>query len=226
MIDCFNYQCLCRGVNEGKPPYKCECVACPNRVTESHIIMSNRTLVQEEIKYLIVYIKYNLVSCVYCVYLYMDLIRYARRNGMNWKYEAIEKLKEYSAKKQSLKSIPEEMARLESAMQSIRSATADGTPVSGGGSGREDMMLSNIVHREELARSLEQAKKWVSLVDSGLESLSADEKKILSRFYISPARGNVDALCEELGVEKAQVYRRRDSALRHFTLCLYGQTES
>ena len=29
---------------------------------------------------------------------------------MNWKYEAIEKLKEYSAKKQSLKSIPEEMA--------------------------------------------------------------------------------------------------------------------
>ena len=170
--------------------------------------------------------KYNLISCVYCVYLYRDLIRYARRNGMNWKYEAIEKLKEYSAKKQSLKSIPEEMARLESAMQSIRSATADGTPVSGGGSGREDMMLSNIVHREELARSLEQARKWVSLVDSGLESLSVDEKKILSRFYISPARGNVDALCEELGVEKAQVYRRRDSALRHFTLCLYGQTES
>lgn len=145
---------------------------------------------------------------------------------MNWKHEAIEKLKEYSAKKQSLKSIPEEMARLESAMQSIRSATADGTPVSGGVSGREDMMLSNIVHREELARSLEQARKWVSLVDSGLESLSVDEKKILSRFYISPARGNVDALCEELGVEKAQVYRRRDSALRHFTLCLYGQTES
>ena len=51
MADCFNYQCLCRG-NESKPPYKCECVACPNRVTESHIIMSNRTLAQEEIKYL------------------------------------------------------------------------------------------------------------------------------------------------------------------------------
>ena len=96
---------------------------------------------------------------------------------MNWKYEAIEKLKEYSAKKQSLKSIPEEMARLESAMQSIRSATSDGTPVSGGGSGREDMMLSNIVHREELARSLEQARKWVSLVDSGLEVLTGDEHK-------------------------------------------------
>ena len=71
---------------------------------------------------------------------------------MNWKYEAIEKLKEYSAKKQSLKSIPEEMARLESAMQSIRSATADGTPVSGGGSGREDMMLSPCVKNLELKK--------------------------------------------------------------------------
>jgi hypothetical protein len=162
---------------------------------------------------------------VYCVYLYRGLIRYARRNGMNWKYEAIEKLKEYSAKKQSLKSIPEEMARLESAMQSIRSATADGMPVSGGGSGREDMMLSNIVHREELARSLEQARKWVSLVDSGLDVLTDDERKVLDRFYIKPARGNVDRLCEEFGIEKSQVYARKDSALHHFTICLYGCTE-
>ena len=41
---------------------------------------------------------------------------------MNWKYEAIEKLKEYGAKKRSLKSIPEEVARLESAMRSMQSA--------------------------------------------------------------------------------------------------------
>lgn len=51
MTDCFNYQCLCRP-NESKPPYECECVACPNRVAESQIIPSNRTLVQEAIKYL------------------------------------------------------------------------------------------------------------------------------------------------------------------------------
>ena len=81
---------------------------------------------------------------------------------MDWKREATEKLKRYNAMKQSLRSIPEEITRLESEMQSIRSATSDGTPVSGGGSGREDRYLSNIVHREELSRSLEQAKVWVS----------------------------------------------------------------
>ena len=144
---------------------------------------------------------------------------------MNWKFEAIEKLKQYEAKKQSLTSIPDEIARLESAMQSIRSATVDGKPVKGGGSGREDMMLSNIVHREELERSLEQAKMWVALVDAGLETLSAEERLILNRFYIHPAKGNVDRLCGELGVEKSQVYARKDAALHHFTISLYGCSE-
>lgn len=145
---------------------------------------------------------------------------------MNWKYEAIDKLKQYEAKKQALRSIPVEISRLESAMKSIRSATADGTPVTGGGSGREDMMLSNIVHREELERALEQAEKWVALVDAGLEVLGEDEHLILDRFYINPAKGNVDRLCGELNIEQATVYRRRDSALRHFTICLYGSTEN
>lgn len=144
---------------------------------------------------------------------------------MDWKREAVEKLKRYNAMKQSLCSIPEEIGRLESEMQSIRSATSDGTPVSGGGSGREDRYLSNIVHREELARSLEQAQKWVSLVDSALEILNPEELLILDRFYINPARGNVDRLCMELGVEKSQVYARKDSALHHLTLSLYGCTE-
>ena len=145
---------------------------------------------------------------------------------MTWKFEAIEKLKQYEAKKQSLRSIPEEIARLESAMQSIRSATADGTPVQGGGSGREDMMLSNIVHREELERALEQAQKWVALVDAGLDILSEEERLILDRFYVHSAKGNVDRLCGELGVEQATAYRYRDKALRHFTISLYGGTET
>lgn len=145
---------------------------------------------------------------------------------MNWKFEAIEKLKQYEAKKQSLTCIPEEIARLESAMQSIRSATADGKPVKGGGSGREDMMLSNIVHREELERSLEQAKMWVALVDAGLETLSAEERLILNRFYISPEKRAADWLAGDLGIDVKTVYRRKDAALRHFTICLYGGTES
>lgn len=145
---------------------------------------------------------------------------------MNWKYEAVDRLKQYEAKKQSLKSIPMEIARLESAMQSIRSATADGSPVSGGGSGREDMYLSNIVHREELERSLEQAQIWVDLVDAGLEILPEEERKILDRFYVHPEKGAADRLAGDLRIDVKTVYRRKDDALRRFTISLYGGTEN
>lgn len=141
---------------------------------------------------------------------------------MNWKYEAIEKLKGYDARKRSLASIPEEINRLESKFGAIRSASADGTPVQGGGSGREDALLSNLVHREELKSQFEQAKLWCSVVERSMECLTDEERTVLDRFYIHPARGNVDRLCEELGIEVAAVYRRRNDALRKLTLAMYG----
>ena len=145
---------------------------------------------------------------------------------MNWKKEAIEKLKEYNARKQSITSIPMEIAQLESAVRGIRSAPADGVAISGGGSGREDMLLSNICKREELKRSLAAAKVWVSQVEDAMAVLNQEERLILDRFYINPARGNVDRLCGERNVEKPTVYRRKDDALRRFTICLYGCTEN
>lgn len=144
---------------------------------------------------------------------------------MNWKYEAIDKLKQYEAKKQAVLSIPEEIKRLELAMKGIRSASGDGAAVQGGGSAREDIYLSNIVRREELERSLEQAKKWIAFVEAGFSVICQEDKLVLDRFYVHPAKGNVDRLCEELGCEKATVYRKREAALRNFTISLYGCTE-
>lgn len=145
---------------------------------------------------------------------------------MNWRPEAVEKLRQYEAKKNALKSIPEEIERLESAMTSIRSATSDGTPVSGGGSHREEILLSNIVLRGELERTLEQSKKWVAMVEACLDILTREEKLILERFYIHPERGVADRVADELGVDIKTVYRRKDAALRHFTIGLYGAVES
>lgn len=143
---------------------------------------------------------------------------------MNWKHEAIDKLKGYEAHKAALISIPEEIERLESAAHSIRSATADGTAVSGGGNKREDMLLSNIVLREELDRKLEQAKLWVSVVDRSLGVLDADERRVLDLMYIHRQPGSIERLCSELNIEQASVYRRRDVALRKVTIALYGIT--
>lgn len=145
---------------------------------------------------------------------------------MDWKREAADKLRKHEARKEAIRSIPEEIRMYEEAFNGIRSASADSTPVAGGGSTREDMLLSNIVKREELGAALKQARRAVAIVDRGLEVLTEEERLILDRFYINPAKGNVERLCGELGIEQSSAYRRRDAALKHFTIALYGITES
>ncbi|HIQ68181.1 MAG TPA: hypothetical protein IAB74_06710 [Candidatus Faecousia excrementigallinarum] len=142
---------------------------------------------------------------------------------MNWKGEAVEKLRKYEAMCRSLQNIPLEVKRLEVDARAIRGARTDGTPVKGGGSGREDALLNNLAHRQELSWALEQAKYWVEITRSGLETLTPEEKLVLQRFYLSPERGSVERLCMELGVEHSSVYRKRDKALHKFALALYGQ---
>lgn len=146
---------------------------------------------------------------------------------MDWKREAMDKLRCYEAKKTSIGRAAEELRRLEEEAAGIRSATTDGTPVMGGSSTREDMLVNNIAHREELKRAMKDAQRWVRIVDSGFSVLDEQERLVLDRFYIHPARGNVGRLREELGLEEdSSVYRRKDRALRHFTLSLYGVIET
>ena len=87
-------------------------------------------------------------------------------------------------------------------------------------------MVNNIARREELKLAMKEARSWVKIVDSGLAVLDEEERHILDRFYIHPAKGNVDRLCDELHLEKTRVYELKDKALRHFALALYGVVET
>lgn len=145
---------------------------------------------------------------------------------MDWKREAMDKLRGYEARRCALTNIPVELRRLELERSRIRGASVDAAPVSGGGSTWEDAMLSNIVQRDELKQRLWEARLWVFAVDKALEVLDDDERLVLDRFYIHRARKALDSLCEQLCVEKTTVYRLRDQALRRVTIALYGVTES
>ena len=144
-----------------------------------------------------------------------------------WKFKAIDKLKDYMAQKVATQNLREEIARLESESNSIKSATADGIPVKGGGSGREDRLLSNIVRREEHKAMLRRATLAVKMVERGLSVLSEDERHILDEMYIVREKGYVERLMAKYNLqEESSLYKRANKALLHFTLAMYGATES
>ena len=120
-----------------------------------------------------------------------------------------------------------ELERLVASYTGVRAALLDGMPRSGSSaSHREEAMVGNIARRDELKRRLKEARLWVAQVDKALAVLDDEERLVLDRFYIHRAKGAVEALCECLNLEKSAVYDRRDKALRHFTLALYGVTET
>lgn len=146
---------------------------------------------------------------------------------MDWKMVAVDKLKQYEAKRLSLEIIPREIEEIETTMTSIRSARVDGTAIkNSSGNGREAMLLNCIVKKDELKRNLECAKLWISIVEKALSILDQEERVILDRFFIQSERCAADRLAGDLHIEVSTVYRRREKALRKFTIALYGLTES
>lgn len=144
---------------------------------------------------------------------------------MIWKNEAVSRLKAYQAKKLALENIPMEIRQQVLALSSIRSADPDSAPVRGN-STREDAMLNNMVYRSELEESYLRTRLWVDATDRALGVLNQEERILLERFFIYAEPKAADRLAGDLHMDVKTVYRRKDEALRKFTIALYGMAES
>ena len=145
---------------------------------------------------------------------------------MNLFKEAESKLRDYSAKRNSILSTEEQIKLLEGESTDVRSAITDATPVRGGGNRREDALLNNIALRAELQIAHDRTVEWVRNVERALAVLNDEERLVLDRFFIHRQKGCAERLMEELHLEQTQVYARRAAALRHFTIAMYGVTET
>lgn len=144
---------------------------------------------------------------------------------MIWKNEAVSRLKAYQAKKLALENIPMEIRQQVLALSSIRSADPDSAPVRGS-STREDAMLNSMVYRSELEESFLRTRLWVDATDRALGVLNQEERILLERFFIYAEPKAADRLAGDLHMDVKTVYRRKDEALRKFTIALYGMAES
>ena len=104
---------------------------------------------------------------------------------MNYKQYIIPDLQSLNAWRAALTTIPERIRALEMAYGAIRSAMTDATPVAGGTTVRDEMLVSNIAERDKLKSNLEITRHNVKRLESALELLPRDERIILERFYVN-----------------------------------------
>jgi hypothetical protein len=145
-------------------------------------------------------------------------------NDMEYYGFAIQRLKDYEMRKQSLVNIPEQIKTLEMQFYAIKSGEIDGMP-KGSGTKSDDMLIYNIAKRDELFFNLKIAQREVEMTERGLESLTDEEKTILEYFYIARQYNHVQKLMDKLHVSKSELFRRKDAALRKLTISFYGLCE-
>ena len=125
---------------------------------------------------------------------------------MDWKNEAITKLRRYDIMRQALRNIPEEIARLKEDATLLRTASTDSIFVRTTAGRGEDVRLNNIVKRQELERTLRYVRQWLDVADRGLFALSDEDRMILQKLYLYPQKDALQRLSLELGLELLHGY--------------------
>lgn len=146
---------------------------------------------------------------------------------MNYLREASDKLRKHKARQAALERLNDQLNTIEmELLWGPRAVRTDATPVQGGGNGWEEATLNRIAERDELRRQGHIVRNKVLLVSRALEALDEEDRKVLELFYVDRPTDYITRLCQLLHVEKAQVYKRKDQALRNFAISLYGDVES
>lgn len=83
-------------------------------------------------------------------------------------------------------------------------------------------MLDSFALLKKLERTVSANQEVLEDMDGVFQFLSRREKDVIWHFYIERNSDYIDILCEKLGLERSQVYRIKDKAVRHLGMLLYG----
>lgn len=145
---------------------------------------------------------------------------------MNYRKAAEEELRAYTDLKGSLSNIKQRIAMLKDKSLSVKTASST-TPVIGGGNRYEEALIDCLAEQARLEELLKVNWRRVQLIERGLNALNDAERAVLNRFLICNMRPEaaIDCLVEELGYERAQIYRIRSRALYRYTIAEFGLPE-
>ena len=145
---------------------------------------------------------------------------------MNWKTEAVYKLREYNSKKKALTNLEEKIKMKETEITAIRTSQLSQAPSHGTNENTaQDRLISSIAEKDELKLNLAIVRRQIAAIEHGLAELDEEQRTVLDMFFIDRQCGYIGLLCDMLNVEVATVYRKKDEALRKFTVIMYGIIE-
>ncbi len=149
-----------------------------------------------------------------------------------WQYldkrsAAVNALKDYSSMAYILAHTDEEIAQVHEDTTTLGSPAFTDMP---GGSPNpqsgEMRIIAAIDEIDVLRERYRQAKEYMEWFQPAWDSLSEDERYVLEQFYGGEEEKQIDAvynICEHLYIERSTAYNKKNRAVQHLALLLYGK---
>lgn len=148
-----------------------------------------------------------------------------------WQYidkrsAAISALKDYESMIYTIDHTNEDIALVQDRMTAPRVSILTGMPSAHNPKARENTLVCGIDGIDVLNERYNQALEYMGWFRPAWESLSEDERFVLSEFYLGDDQKQIDAVynvCDRFNIERSSAYNKKNRALQHLALLLFGK---
>jgi len=152
--------------------------------------------------------------------------------NISWQYldkrnAAINALKDYSSMKSIIANTKEEIADVQSRMTGVGGSMPSNMPKRPQQpTATEDRIIKGIEEIDVLKERFQQAEEFMDWFQPAWDSLTGDEQTVLELFYLTDDFKQIDAvleICDRFCIERTSAYKKKDRALSHLSVLLYGK---
>ena len=148
-----------------------------------------------------------------------------------WKYldkrsAAVDALKDYSSMKFIIGHTDDEVKSAYEKMGGVSSPQLDGMPRSHNPQAAEDRIIKGIEEIDVLKERYRQAVEYMAWFLPAWNELTEDERYVLATFYGEDNQygaSAIYAICDRFGIERSSAYNRKNRALSHLAILLFGK---
>ena len=141
---------------------------------------------------------------------------------MNYRKWLIEDLQRLESDRFALSHIVAELETVKAEYAAIKATDYGKMPSGSGTNTQEEKMLTALAKKYELEASLEATQRKVADMDSLLDALTDNERRVIERMCIAKEFNGAERLSAELNYSIKQIYRIRDDAMTKLAKLRFG----
>lgn len=123
----------------------------------------------------------------------------------------------------SLQHQKDELEELTAEYSAIKATNYDKMPTGSGDNTQEEKLLSAIAKKTKLQEWIRATELHVQNMENLLATLSAEDRDIIEKTVINRKKNAEEEVAEEIGIERRQVYNRKNAILHQLCQMRFGQ---